>query len=116
MKISKKTAEHYIWGDNCDGWHLVKRSDISIIHERMPSMTQEVMHYHEISKQFFFILKGKVLMIVEDEEVILEAGEGIEVLPLKLHQMKNTSEDEVEFIVYSTPSTIGDRIAVDKIN
>lgn len=22
--ISKETAEHYVWGEICDGWHLVK--------------------------------------------------------------------------------------------
>jgi hypothetical protein len=36
MKISKHNAEHYIWGDNCDGWRLVKIPDLSVIHERMP--------------------------------------------------------------------------------
>jgi len=34
LKISKQCAEHYIWGDQCDGWHLVKNNDLSIIHER----------------------------------------------------------------------------------
>ena len=26
--ISKDNAEHYIWGDNCDGWYLVNRQDM----------------------------------------------------------------------------------------
>jgi hypothetical protein len=39
MKISKQNAEHYIWGDNCDGWHLVNNKDLSVIHERMPVNT-----------------------------------------------------------------------------
>lgn len=30
MKMSKHIAEHYIWGDNCDGWHLVKNQDLSV--------------------------------------------------------------------------------------
>ncbi|MDY1001048.1 cupin domain-containing protein, partial [Pantoea agglomerans] len=25
--ISKENAEHYFWGDNCDGWYLVNRQD-----------------------------------------------------------------------------------------
>ena len=36
MKVSKQNAEHYVWGGKCDGWHLVKNKDVSIIHERMP--------------------------------------------------------------------------------
>lgn len=37
MKISKANAEHYLWGGDCDGWHLVKNQNLSVIHERMPS-------------------------------------------------------------------------------
>lgn len=40
MKISKKTAEHYVWGANCDGWYLLNGDSLSIIHERMPSGLQ----------------------------------------------------------------------------
>jgi hypothetical protein len=25
MKIGKLTAEHYVWGEGCDGWHLVQK-------------------------------------------------------------------------------------------
>jgi hypothetical protein len=32
MKISKQNAEHYIWGDSCDDWHLVKSKELSVIH------------------------------------------------------------------------------------
>ncbi|MFJ8462295.1 cupin domain-containing protein, partial [Lysinibacillus xylanilyticus] len=28
MKISKQCTEHYIWGDQCDGCHLVKNNDL----------------------------------------------------------------------------------------
>jgi hypothetical protein len=49
MKISKYSAEHYLWGDHCDGWHLVKNQDLSIIHERMPANTSEIKHYHQHS-------------------------------------------------------------------
>ena len=27
MVISMENAEHYIWGEVCDGWHLLKRAD-----------------------------------------------------------------------------------------
>jgi hypothetical protein len=42
MKSSIQSAERYIWGDKCDGWHLVKNQDISIIHEKMSAHTSEV--------------------------------------------------------------------------
>jgi hypothetical protein len=34
--ISRETAEHYVWGGTCDGWHLVRSLELSIIQERMP--------------------------------------------------------------------------------
>ena len=51
--ISKDNAEHYIWGDNCDGWYLVNRQDMLIIHEQMPPGTHEKRHFHSIARQFF---------------------------------------------------------------
>ena len=28
--VSIANAEHYLWGDNSDGWHLLKRDDLLI--------------------------------------------------------------------------------------
>lgn len=32
--ISKDNAEHYVWADDCDGWYLVNRQDMLVIHEK----------------------------------------------------------------------------------
>jgi len=113
MKISKHSAEHYIWGDNCDGWHLVKNQDLSIIHERMPANTSEVRHYHQQSRQFFFVLSGSATIEIDGNEIALNTQEGIEVAPLVPHQMFNKSNDEIEFLVISQPISKGDRVLVD---
>lgn len=113
MKISKNSAEHYIWGDQCDGWHLVKGADLSIIHERMPANTSEIKHYHEHARQFFFVLSGTATMIMDDQEITIHPQEGLEISPLVPHQMCNKSSDAVEFLVISQPNGKGDRIAVD---
>ena len=31
--VSCKNAEHYLWGDVCHGWHLLKSSGMSVIQE-----------------------------------------------------------------------------------
>jgi hypothetical protein len=49
--ISKDTVEHYLWGNGCDGWHLIKRGGLSIIHERMPPGTAEVRHAHQAAQK-----------------------------------------------------------------
>ncbi|RUS45076.1 cupin domain-containing protein [Cohnella sp. AR92] len=113
MKISKNIAEHYIWGDRCDGWHLVKGADLSVIHERMPPHTAEVKHYHRRAKQFFFVLSGTAVMEINGEEVVLSPREGIEIAPLVPHQMFNKSDEEIEFLVVSQPNSHGDRVAAE---
>lgn len=110
LKISKHNAEHYVWGDHCDGWHLVKNNELSVIHERMPAHTSEVRHYHHHSRQFFFVLFGTAVLERNGERMVLNTGEGVEVPPLISHQMKNESDNEIEFLVISQPHSHGDRI------
>ncbi|KYZ76118.1 cupin [Anaerosporomusa subterranea] len=112
MKISKNNAEHYIWGNICDGWHLVKTEELSIIHEKMPPQTSEVRHFHEQAKQFFFILSGQATLEVNSEIILLNKYEGLEILTNTPHQMMNNSKAPIEFIVISKPSSKGDRVLV----
>lgn len=113
MKKSKHNAEHYIWGEICDGWHLVKNQELSIIHERMPINTSEVKHYHQNARQFFFVLSGTATIEIDGNEIVLNTQEGVEVAPLVPHQMFNKSNDEIEFLVISQPNSKGDRVVVD---
>jgi mannose-6-phosphate isomerase-like protein (cupin superfamily) len=108
--ISIENAEHYIWDGNCDGWHLLKRSDMSVIQERVPAGSAEVMHYHERARQFFYILEGEATMTFEDQEVVLQKGQGLEIAPLTKHQFRNHSQADAHFLVISVPSTREDRV------
>lgn len=108
--ISRETAEHYQWGAQCDGWHLLKRDDLSIIHERMPSQTQEARHYHVRSRQFFLVLSGTFTMELEGKLHHLTPQQGIEIPPGAKHQAQNQSQSDVEFVVISHPTTRGDRV------
>ena len=112
MVISIENAEHYVWGDVCDGWHLLKRDDISIIQERVPAGGVEVMHFHTLARQFFYILEGEGTMVFEDREVKLTKGHGLEIPPQEKHQFKNRSDADVHFLVISIPTTRGDRVNV----
>lgn len=98
-----------MWGEACDGWHLVKDARLSVIHERMPAGTSEVRHYHEQARQFFFVLSGSLTVEVGGEAVELAPQEGVEVPPLTAHQVRNLSDEAAEFLVVSSPTTRGDR-------
>jgi quercetin dioxygenase-like cupin family protein len=108
--ISTDTAEHYTWGDRCDGWHLVRTPDLSIIEERMPPSTTETRHHHVHTRQFFYVLEGELTLEVEHEDHILHAGQGIEITPGQPHQAMNHSDAPTRFLVTSQPPSHGDRI------
>lgn len=107
--ISKENAEHYVWGDNCDGWYLVNRQDMLVIHEKMPAGTYEKRHYHSVSRQFFFVVTGVLTMELEGKKYEIGALQGIEIPSESKHQARNDTESPVEFIVISHPTTRGDR-------
>jgi mannose-6-phosphate isomerase-like protein (cupin superfamily) len=113
MVISIENAKHYIWGEICDGWHLLKRDDMSVIQERVPAGGAEVMHYHNVARQFFYILEGQGTMVFEDHEVILKKGQGLEIPPQVPHRFLNGLETAVDFLVISVPTTRGDRIQIE---
>jgi mannose-6-phosphate isomerase-like protein (cupin superfamily) len=111
--VSIKNAEHYLWGDNADGWHLLKRDDVSVIQERVPAGKAEIMHFHERSRQFFYILEGEGHMRFESELLSLHKGDGLEIAPLTRHCFENNSDSEVVFLVISMPKSHGDRINIE---
>lgn len=108
--IDTTNAEHYVWGQGCDGWHLVKTPELSIILERMPSGTSEVRHFHHTSRQFFFVLEGEFTIEIEHHEFVLQPEQGIEVSPGQAHQAINHSGADVRFLVTSQPPSHGDRV------
>ncbi len=108
-KVSIDSAEHYTWGDGCDGWHLVNHPSISVIRERMPPGTAELRHLHKRARQFFFVLAGTAVLELNGPSHELRRGEGLEVPPGVPHQIFNKSTEALEFLVVSQPHSHGDR-------
>ena len=104
------TAEHYIWGGVCDGWHLLKDPVLSVIQERVPPSAGETPHYHASARQFFYLLSGIATMEFEGKKVTLGPNQGLYVAPNTIHRFVNNSDVEVVFLVISSPPTAGDRI------
>lgn len=109
--ITTDVAEHYTWGDQCDGWHLVRTPSLSVISERMPPGTAEVAHRHAKAQQFFFVLSGELVLESAEVRYVLHAREGAHVPPHVVHQALNLSNAPVEFLVISEPPSHGDRIS-----
>ena len=105
-----QNTEHYFWGDNCDGWHLLKSGSLSVIQESMPAHTSEALHFHNTAQQFFFILKGTATFQIEDEVVEVKETNGFHILPQQKHRIFNHTEGTLEFLVISEPKSHGDRV------
>ena len=104
--------EYYTWGDNCKGWTFIDDS-VSVKQESMPAGTREQRHYHEKAAQYFFILKGTATFEMEGDVIEAGAQKLIMIKPLQKHLISNNGEDDLEFILFSNPSTSNDRINVE---
>jgi mannose-6-phosphate isomerase-like protein (cupin superfamily) len=109
--ISAANAEHYTWGEVCDGWHLVRAAGLSVIEERMPAGSKEQRHWHQRARQFFYVLEGELTMAFDDRTVTLPPRHGIEIAPEIPHQARNSSDAETRFLVISQPPSHGDRLS-----
>lgn len=113
--VSTGSAEHYRWGEACDGWHLLAGDDLSVIEERMPPGTVEQRHRHSRARQFFYVLEGEAMLELEGSWHRLRRGEGLHVPPGAAHQMRNASAADVRFLVISAPKSHGDRTPVPPV-
>jgi len=115
MNIVSKynSLKHYQWGENCDGWNLVDEKTLSVKLERMPSHTSEQKHFHQHSQQFFYILKGEAIFEIQQERISVKSEQGIHIKAGIQHRIINESNEDLEFILSSQPSTMNDRINVE---
>ncbi|WP_172332822.1 cupin domain-containing protein [Mangrovicoccus sp. HB161399] len=109
MIRDRNTAEHYVWGANCDGWMLAGGPDLSVIHERMPPGTAEARHVHARARQVFFVLEGELTMVTAGGCLRIGPQQSAEIAPGEPHQARNEGPSEVFFLVISSPATRGDR-------
>lgn len=109
-KISTENAEHYSWGSNCDGWHLLKNERLHVIQERMPAGAFEQAHYHSNAQQLFFVLSGIATFEVEDEVVTVRSNESLHIPKSIKHCIKNNEAEDLIFLLISEPPAQNDRI------
>lgn len=102
MVVSIENAEHYLRDGISD--------EISVIQERVPAGGAEGMHDHAKARQFFYILDGKGTIIVEEDQVMLQQGKGIEIQPRVGYRFRKLSNAQVKFPVIPGPSRRGERV------
>lgn len=112
--ISTKTASHYFWGDNYDGWWLKKNGKFTVISEMLPPDGSEIKHFHSKTEQFFYVLEGALNIDLDGKNYHLQQHEGITVIPHVIHKVLNQSNQNVRFLVISCPDSHGDRVDLEE--
>ncbi|KOR42485.1 cupin [Xanthomonas oryzae] len=101
--ISTDTAEHYPWGDACEGWHLLREPNLSVLEEHMPPGVSELRHRHSRARHFFYVLAGEVMLKLDGAQHVLRVGQSLQVSPGSTHQVHTLSDVEARFLVISAP-------------
>ena len=110
--INEGLAEHYTWGNNCEGSHLIKTNNLSVIQQRMLPNSTETSHYHTKAEQFFFILSGIGTMAFNKCVFTIPTNSGIYKPAGSKHRLSNQHNTDLVFTVTSTPPSHGDRIEI----
>jgi mannose-6-phosphate isomerase-like protein (cupin superfamily) len=106
---SRETAEHYVWGEGCDGWHLLRTPGLSVIEERMPPGTAETRHSHERAQQLFFVLSGELAVELPGGTRRVGPLQALHVPAGLAHRVRNGGSGDARFLVISEPPSHGDR-------
>ena len=108
--VDRANAPHYRWGADCDGWRLLDEPDLSVIEEQVPPGATEQRHHHAAARQFFYVLDGVATLEVDGKVLRIVAGQGVQVAPGQRHRLSNDEDDMLRFLLWSAPSTRGDRV------
>jgi mannose-6-phosphate isomerase-like protein (cupin superfamily) len=111
--VSIANAEHDYRHGNYDAWHLLKTGTLSVVQRWIPPHGAETNHYHEKAHQFFFILSGQGTLEIDNQRLLVRAHEGVSVPPKVPHTIRNETDVDLSFLVISSPTSLGDRIAAE---
>lgn len=112
QQSNKAYLAEYAWGDGCKSVVLSDEVELSIKRELMPVGAAEQLHFHVQSKQFFYVLNGVATFYVEDKKRMISSHAGLLIYSHEKHFVKNEGNEQLEFLVVSSPSTNTDRINV----
>ncbi|RYU95224.1 cupin domain-containing protein [Emticicia agri] len=113
IPVDKQNASHYLWGDSCDSWVLVDSAGLSVKQEAMPGGTREKLHFHTKAQQFFFILKGTATFYPAGEKILVSEQKGLLIKAGTEHYIANETNELLEFLVISQPTTNNDRTTLE---
>ena len=70
----------------------------------VPSGCRTLAHYHPITEEIYYILSGEGVMALEEEVVVVVAGDAIGILPGQRHQIENRGIEPLVFLCCCVPA------------
>jgi len=61
-------------------------------------------HYHKVTEETYYILRGAATMAIDDRTLALGPGDTCLIQPGEVHQISNPGHDEVEFLAVCAPA------------
>lgn len=113
LKDKTNTAS-YTWGNHCTSHVIADTAGLSVKQELMPPGTKECLHFHEKAIQVFTIISGEAVFYMEEKKVAVASGQSIIIHPGQSHLIANESNELLEFLITSQPSTRLDRVDIEK--
>lgn len=88
--------------------HLGGTTKHSFVEVVLPSGKSSARHYHNVSEETYYVLRGKARMVIDDREMMLEPGHACLIEPGEEHQIFAIGDEDLEFITVSAPPWIPD--------
>jgi mannose-6-phosphate isomerase-like protein (cupin superfamily) len=61
-------------------------------------------HFHKVSEETYYLLRGVAVMVIDDRRFELRPGETCLIQPGETHQVSNPSPDDLEFLAVCAPA------------
>ena len=101
MKIIKRENLEMIKGDCGDIWEMNGTENMSVAYVNITDKFKP--HLHKKTEEIYYILKGRGLMMIEEEQVEVRAGDLIPIAKNKVHAIEKISEESLELLAITTP-------------
>jgi mannose-6-phosphate isomerase-like protein (cupin superfamily) len=76
--------------------------NLSLQVSEVPVGSEQPIHAHE-PEQCYYLIRGKGLMIIEEEAREISSGDAILIPPNKKHGIKNTGNEVLEYLTANSP-------------
>jgi mannose-6-phosphate isomerase-like protein (cupin superfamily) len=85
------------------GSQNVRNTQISLQISYIPVNSEQPIHQHK-PEQCYYIIRGKGLMIIENEQIPVNPGDAIHIPSDKKHGIKNVGDETLEYLTANSPA------------